>query len=337
MQQDNMDYGLSCRLTQFVKGLLIGFFSVIPFFDTERLREVFTPEGYGFSTYPSRVNRHFSLTWIISSIASFIGILCFFYVPFSPLLKAVGKPICLFLMALSVGFVIVDLYLIFRKHPVEFIDKKKILFMVLSFLVGVLVPFVLSKFSASEVLSSSLLSRESLVLCGALMLIGGLFSQFSGYSIGSVLVVSSSFLPFADHFYSVMRFKGFKESLPLIAVLLVSYLVGDVLGYCLKARKNHQKEKTSMNLGLTLMTLYLFYTNSYQNASFEMKFEDEGVTQDMRLLLTLTLLVLGIVISLIMSLHCYRFLNRKESKEELKPNYLLNTLTDDLSGKGKDE
>lgn len=337
MQQDNMDYGLSCRLTQFVKGLLIGFLSMIPFFDTERLREVFTPNDYGFSSYPSKVNRHFSLTWVISSIASFIGILCFFYVPFSPLLKAVGKPICLFLMALSFGFVLVDLYLIFRKHPVEFFDRKKVLFIVLSFLIGVSVPFVLSRFSALDLVSSSLLSVEGMVIYGALMLVGGLISQLSGYSIGSVLVVSSAFLPLADNFYSVMRFRGFKESLVLLLVLLVSYLIGDVLGFCLKARKNHQKEKASMNLGSLLMSLYLFYTGSFQNASFEMKFEDEGVTQDMRLLLTLTLLVLGIVVSLVMSLHCYRFLNRKESKEELKPNYLLNTLTDDLSGKGRDE
>ena len=86
------------------------------------------------------------------------------------------------------------------------------------------------------------------------------------------------------------------------------------------------------NIGLVVASLYFFYIDTYNNASFEMAFENEAVTKDMKLVVTLTLLALGFIISLALSGHCYRFINRRETKEDLKehPNYLKDTLTHDL-------
>lgn len=327
---NNITHGLSFRLTKLVQGLLLGFLSLIPFMNSERLKEIFNSDEDKFLPYGKRINNYF-IQNITTIIGVLIGILCFFYIPVSSLLEMMGKPIYLFLMSLSLGFVITDIYLIFRKNYLESISVVKIIKIIILFLIGLVIPFLLSKIKLNTYLDASLISKDSIVIISVVMLLAGILYQYGGYSLGTFLALGSIYLSISNPLYDVVRIKGIKEYSIFLLVFLVSFAIGTIIGYVIKARRRNEKERSSLNLGLVISSLYFFYTNYYKNASYTLTFENEATTTNIKKILSLTLLATGFIVSIVLSIHCYRFLNKKETKEEQEnPNYNLTILTDGL-------
>lgn len=330
MKNENITLGFGYRFTQFIQGLLIGFLSMIPFMDTQRIRELFRDDD-DQDPFAVRMKRYFNQN-ATRMLGTVIGMLCFFYIPLTSLTLVLGKPIYLSLMALAAGFLIADFYLAFRKNEREFLSPSKILKMAVFFLIGLAIPFLIRFVPFQEAFELSLTSNDSILLISFLMILAGFLGEYFHCSVGTLLAISSTFLSLNSSLFSVLRFSDIKSHLVFLLVFCLSYAVSSVLGYAFRAKGKNEKERSMANIGLMAASLYFFYIDTYNNASFEMAFENEAVTKDMKLVVTLTLLALGFIISLALSGHCYRFINRRETKEDLKehPNYLKDTLTHDL-------
>ncbi len=330
MKKEKITFGAGYRIIEFFHGLVLGFLSMIPFLDTERVRELFRDDDL-HDSFSKRMKGYLNRN-VTLFLGSIIGMLCFFYIPLMNLTTIMGKPIYLSLMALSFCFVLVDLYLSFRKNELEFYSPLKIVKMIVFFGIGILLPFLIKLIPFASSFDVSLTSSDSLLLLFILMILGGMLNEFAGLSVGTLLIVSSSFFSLSSPLFDVLRGKDFKSYIFFFVVFLVSYVSSSIVGYAFKAKGKNEKERSMMNLGLTVSSLYVFYTNQYKNASFEMVFQNETVTKDMKLVLTLTLLVIGLIVGLVLSSHCYRFINRRETKEDIveHPNYLKDTLTRDL-------
>lgn len=330
MKKEKITFGAGYRIIEFFHGLVLGFLSMIPFLDTERLRESFKDDDI-HDSFSARMKGYLNRN-VTLFLGSVIGMLCFFYIPLQNLTTIMGKPVYLSLMALSVGFILVDLYLSFRKNELEFFSPFKLIKMMAFFAVGIVLPFLIRLIPFASSFNASLTSNDSLLLLFVLMTLGGILNEFAGFSIGTMLVITSSFFSLSSPLFDVLRGKDIKSYVFFFIIFLVSYVASSIVGYAFKAQGKNEKERSMLNLGLIVSSLYLFYTNQYKNASFEMVFQNETVTKDMKLVLTLTLLALGLIVGLVLSSHCYRFINRKETKDDIveHPNYLKDTLTKDL-------
>ena len=330
MKKEKITFGAGYRILKFIQGLILGFLSMIPFMDIERLRELFSDDNI-HDSFEKRMRGYLNRN-ATEMIGLVLGMLGFFYIPLITLTTILGKPIYLSLMALSFFFVVTDLYLAFRKNDIEFYSPSKVVKMALLFLIGFSVPFLLRLLPFSSVFDASLTSKDGILWIALLMAVIGFLGEFSGFSAGSVFAMTSSFLSLEGNLFDVVRGKDIKSHLLFLLAFIVFYIAGANIGYTVKAKGGNEKERSMMNLGLMVSSLYLFYANDYSNASFELKFEDEAVTKDMKLVVMLTLLVLGLVIGGVISAHCYRFINRRETKLEKKenPDYLKETLTKDL-------
>ncbi len=336
MKNSKITHGLSFRLTKFVEGLLLGFLSLLPFLDTQRLREIFEDKEDQFLPYSKRINSYLGQN-ITTLLGVFIGLLCFFYIPITSLLNMMGKPIYLFLMALSSFFIITDIYLLFRNNYIE--DKKasKIITLIVLFILGLAIPFAFNFLKINTKLDAALNSTNNILIFSGIMIVAGVLSQYSGYSLGSLLAISSLYLSLSTPLYDVMRLKDIKSYLVFIAVILLSYGIGLTIGFIIKARRKTEKNRSTLNLGLTISTLYFFYTNNFKNATYNLSFQDEKITSQMKLFLTLTAIAIGIIISFVLTIHNYRFLNKKETQElERNQNYNMTILTDRLKNKNQE-
>lgn len=336
MKNTKISHGLGYRLTKFVEGLLLGFLSLLPFLDTERMREMFEEKEDKFLPYSKRINSYLNQN-ITTLLGALIGLLCFFYIPITSLLDMMGKPIYLFLMALSSFFIITDIYLLFRNNYIE--DKKasKIILLIVLFIFGLAIPFGFKYLKLDTRIESSLTSTNNILIFSAIMIFAGILSEYSGYSLGSLLAISSLYSSLSTPLYDVMRLKDIKSYTIFIIAILLSYSLGLIVGFVIKARRKTEKNRSALNLGLTISTLYFFYTNNFKNASYNLLFQDEKVTSQLKLILNLTALGLGIIISFVLCIHCYRFLNKKETKELEKNDYYnMTILTNKLKNKDQE-
>lgn len=326
--------GIYQKFVRLVEGFFIGAFSMFPFASTENLKESLQiKEVYSKEyTFGQKVKKYLGSSWSLL-IGMMIGAVFFFLIPFDYLTTNFPFIIHTSVFAFAIGSCFLPLYRLSTVDKEKPKKKGSFLPLLCYFLAGIAIlcgiVYVRPDFIAY------LRNTNEIVYLALLVMIGSFFSEFCGFSFGSLLYLGGIYLTYADKMYEISYLINIKEksTLVLLGVLAISFLVGNFLGFVLKNSKDRTRERSALGLGLYLFGA-IYCATTYMKEPITTEIVDSTMAQ----YIILAACVFGsLVIALALSFYGFRGLNKTEFfifETHEKDVHLHGLLTQGLFGKG---
>ena len=308
---EKLTFGNLCL--RFIQGMLLGFLNGVPLFQIQDLKETlgFRKERE-MSTFKSIKERFLFLLLHRSTylIGGFLGFLLFFYIPVLELTTDYPTAIYAGIGAMSIGFAALEVYRFVRarKKTINYI-RSAILF-VLSFLVLLLC----GMFSQEP----DFLHSSTYLFYFFLFVIASFILSFSGLSLMTLVYFMNNAILLSD---SLRNLLYEHKNVGLLFVLLFAVLIG-YTGYQffdhfyvqkqkrLQGRFSLAAEKHALNFGIYLASFFLSFAVKMHAPYYT------GITKEyVELITILTSAFAGFFVSIGLTIHGYRQLNREDYRE----------------------
>ncbi len=270
----------------FMKGLLIGFFDCMPFFQTKRLEKALhREENNGFQSFVKHT--------ITEMIAMAIAISVFFFIPLDMMLERYHTGIYAGMGVMILVFIIAEVYEIIK-------NKDRIKF--LPFLLTLALVFVLS-FSFYYIPFKKA-GEESIIpfLIFIALSFSSFISSFSGISLFTPIFFTGLYTYFAEYMNSLL-YSGMKNYIFLFLFLFISLFTGRVfyLFYQDKLDKFVMEKKAS-NVALSLSGFLLICIYQIKEPWY---FESTTITKTAQNITLATTIITFFAVSLVLTLPTY--------------------------------
>lgn len=308
---EKITFGNIClRLLQ---GLLLGFTCEVPVFNTNALKETlgFRKEKELAESKTIQDRFLFLLTHRISYlIGAFVGFFLFFFVPVSMLKENYATAIYAAIGSMSLGFCVLEGYRFSRarKNTTSYI-RSAILFFVV-FLVFLLCTIFLKE--------PTELTGGKVALAFFLFLVSSFLLCFTGFSIGTIFYFFNNYVLYSSALNTFL-YKHTNVSLFVVTFLgvVLGYVGYQFFDHFFVQHKKHVLGKYSLAAEKHALGFAFTLTSVFVSFLFKMHapYYSDVTKQYVQLITILTCAFAGLFVSIGLTIHGYRSLNREDYRE----------------------
>lgn len=278
----------------FMKGLLIGFFDCMPFFQTKRLMNTLhREEENGFDSF----FRH----TFVEMISMAIAVSVFFFIPMDMMIERYHTGIYSGMAIMILVFLVAEIYEIIK-------DKKKI--KILPFALTFALVFILS--FCFSFIPFKQASEDSVIpfLIFISLCFSSFISSFSGISLLTPIFYTGLYTYFANYMNTLL-YSGMKNYIFLFIILFLAIFTGRVFYLFFQDKlDSFAMEKKASNVALSLSGFLLICINKIKAPWY---FDSTTITKMAQNITLATTIIAFFVMSLVLTLPVY--LKKKESSE----------------------
>lgn len=300
----------------FIKGLFIGFFNGIPFFQVDHLKstlnikekERFKLEKNQEEYMPLGKQICYLLSHYFTYMIAFIlGFVFFFFIPISQLIDDYKYALSCFIATLSLGFLIYEFHKI---TELKEINSKHISFSIILMISIIIGSYFTHKYLFENSLIIEYNTKSYLVLAG-IIFIASFILTFSGMSLTTVLFIAALYSSFSD-IINLLLYNH--KHLVLLVLIVISLLVGSLFAIIIKRQfKTLYLEKIAINVGLYSYALFYLLVTYIGKGPIISTVSTSRIAQYITMGCSA---FAGLVISIVLTLHGYKLAHKQEDKEK---------------------